>query len=542
MTAGGRGRGWASEDRRDAELAGLELVGDRPAPGPAAAWDPDAATMPHRLTPPAGGGDAEGDGLGRSVRRGLGFSLLNNAVSRVGTVVTGIVLARLLIPEDYGEFAVALVVLNALLSVNELGVSLAVVRWPTDPRMIARTVTTLALAGSGLLFAGTLLAAPAIAEQLGAPEAVRVIRLLAVSVFIDGLASVPAALLTRQFLQGRRMVADLTGLLANTGVTVGLAATGHGVYSLAFGYLAGNAVTAVLITAAAPYRVWPGFDRPAARQLIAFGLPLAGSSLLVFGVLNIDTMIVGSRLGAVELGFYTLAFNLSSWPVNMFSLAVRRVAMPAFARLSADQRRLQESFARSLGLLLAVALPSCALLAALATPVIRIVYGDRWAAAADALRWLAVLGAGRIAAELAYDLLVAAGRTRAVFAVQGAWLAALVPGLYLGAHLGGIGGVAAAHAAVALLVVGPALLAAISGAGLAPLASLRHCVRPLVAAAVAVAVAGFGQRWVHGDLAQLFGLSTAAGAAALLVLAPFLLSFRRRGAAPDGPAANAATG
>ena len=105
--------------------------------------------------------------LGRQVRSGLAWSLLNNGVAHAGTTVTGIVLARILAPEDFGVYAVALVVYMAVLSVNELGVSLAVVRWTGDVAAIAPTVATIALGSSILMYAVCFVAAPGLASGLG---------------------------------------------------------------------------------------------------------------------------------------------------------------------------------------------------------------------------------------------------------------------------------------------------------------------------------------------------------------------------------------
>ena len=66
------------------------------------------------------------------VRRALSMSMLNTALSKVGGFATGIILARILVPEEFGVYAVAFVALNAVLSFNELGVSLAIVRWKGD--------------------------------------------------------------------------------------------------------------------------------------------------------------------------------------------------------------------------------------------------------------------------------------------------------------------------------------------------------------------------------------------------------------------------
>ena len=87
-----------------------------------------------------------------------------------------------------------------------------------------------------------------------------------------------------------------------------------------------------------------GFDPVRARTLLKFGLPLAGSSFIVFLVGNVDNVIVGHMLGATALGFYALAWNLSSWPVAMFSLPVRSVAPALFSRLQHDRAAMHTGF------------------------------------------------------------------------------------------------------------------------------------------------------------------------------------------------------
>src|SRR5262249_53330556 len=126
-----------------------------PAPAPPAA-------APQPLPRPAPEPAVAEPSLGRRTSRALLLSFLNNVVGRVGSSLTAIVLARLLVPADYGVYAVALVALSALLSLNELGVSLAVVRWPGSVDRIAPTVATLSLASSAALYAGCYVAAPAV--------------------------------------------------------------------------------------------------------------------------------------------------------------------------------------------------------------------------------------------------------------------------------------------------------------------------------------------------------------------------------------------
>ncbi|HEX4702838.1 MAG TPA: lipopolysaccharide biosynthesis protein, partial [Pseudonocardiaceae bacterium] len=428
------------------------------------------------------------------VRSALGMSLLNTAIGRVGTVLTGILLARILAPADFGAFAVALVALTAVLSINELGVSLALVRWPGNPRDIAPTVTTISMVSSAILFGLCWIAAPEFAAQLGSPGATGVVRLLCSSVLIDGATAAAAQFTNREFRQGRRLVVDFANLTLSAGITVVLALAGFGPWSLAIGRLVGNGLSALLLFRLMELWPRPGFDRAQAKELIRFGLPLAGASLLVFAMLNVDYVVTGHVLGAVALGLYLQAFNLASWPVNMFSTVVRRVSFAAFARVQHDPERRQEVLAQLAALLMAATLPVCALLGLLALPVVTTLYGHKWAGATGALEFLVVLGAVRVAAELGYDYLVALGHGRRTMWLQAGWFAALAVFLPIGATQDGIRGVAMAHAAVAVLLVLPAFVIAVRATGVPVTVLGRAVVRPVLGCAVLVVVV-LAVRW-----------------------------------------------
>jgi O-antigen/teichoic acid export membrane protein len=483
------------------------------------------------MTEPAAGVATGGSGasaggvpsLGKLVRKGLTWSFLNSIVGRVRTVLVGIVLARLLTPADYGSFAVALVALNAVLSVNELGVSAAIVRWPGKLDRIGPTVTSLSLGASAVLYVLAFAAAPAMASALGSPQTTGVLRLLCAGVLVDGVTAVPAALLTRNFRQDQRMLVDFVSFVVSTTVSLTLAATGHGAWSLAWGLLAGNGCTALLLFRLAPERWRPGFDRRQARALLAFGLPLAGSSLLVFAMLNVDYVVVGSVLGQVELGLYLLAFNLSSWPVNIFSTAVRRVSLAGFSRLQDDPRALEAAFCRALALLAAATVPVCVLLGLLAAPAIRLVYGEQWVPAGRALAFLAVLGGVRVVTELAYDLLVAAGRSGATLRLQALWTVSLVPALAIGARLAGIKGVGVGHAVIAVAVIVPAFAVALRAAGVRPAALAAALARPLAGGALVAAACLAATALLNATLLVLL-TATIAG---LALYAPVVAPLRR---------------
>lgn len=455
--------------------------------------------------------------LGNRVRRGLIISLANTLVGRAGTFLVGLILARLLAPDDYGLFAIGLVVLNGLLSINELGVSLAIVRWPGDPRLIAPTVTTLALAGSTALFLVTWFAAPDLASLLGAPDALWIIRGLAIGVIFDGLTAVPAAGLTREFAQGRRMLLDLVTFGVINSVTVILALAGFGAWSLVVGRLIGGLIGTIAFLLFGTVRCWPGWNREHAGRLLAFGAPLAGTSLLVFAMANLDLGLVGAVLGPTELGFYLLAANLANWPVNLISSTVRRVSFAGFARLGDGATGRGGAFVTSLPLVLAAVLPMCIGLSILAEPVVTVLYGEQWRPAAAALRFLALLAGAKVVVDLCYDFLAADARGHWTLGIQFGWLALYFPALLLATQNWGIGGAAAANAGVAWLVAVPAFLVAVIRRGASSHELGAGLVRPLVGATALFVVVFLIQLWVHTALEVLL-LTVPAGALTYLAI------------------------
>jgi len=355
--------------------------------------------------------------------------------------------------------------------------------WRGDVRDAARTATTLAMATSASLYLLCFLAAPAIAATMGSPGATGVLRLLCLTVVIDGCSSVPIGLLNRHFRQDRRALADWLGFVLSTGLTIGLTIAGFGPWSLAWGRVIGNTMTTAALYVMARERPRPGWDREVARTLVRFGLPLCGSSILVFAFLNLDYIVVGHVLGAASLGLYSIAFNLASWPSNVVSTTVRRVSIPVFSRLQADPSEVATAFLAGVRNVMLVTLPLCAGLSSLGVPLIDLIYPSTYAEAGAALAVLALLGAARVLLDFMYDLLSGIGRTRELFGLQALWIALLLPALVVGAGRAGIIGVATAHVVVAGAVMVPVFCLVIARRGPTAAVVLGRLARPAAAAA-----------------------------------------------------------
>jgi O-antigen/teichoic acid export membrane protein len=472
--------------------------------------------------------------LGTAVGAGLRWSLWSALVGRLVRFLASVVVARLLFPEDFGVYAVALTVMNLLMTVNDLGLIPAMIHWRGRLEEIRPTAMTLALVSSVLLYAGCFFVAPAFSSAMGSPEAVGVVRLITLEILLDGLTVVSVATLLRTFRQNRLAQAELASLPVFVGLTVGLAALGAGAWSLAVGRLAANLVVAVIVLKVAQGWVRPGFDRVIAKRLLSFGLPLSAGFLIEAVLLNADYLIIGSLLGPVPLGLYLLAYNISSWPSGLVLEAVRRVSIAGFSRLAAGEE-LQRGFVMSFRLLITAILPVCVVLGLLAPPLIGVVYGDRWLDAAGPLRFLAVLAFVRLSVNLMTDVLVGAGRPWRTIALQSIWLMPLVPALVVGVRVAGVDGAAAAHAIVGLTVAIPVGLWNVARIGIDVRPVLRSLVRPVAAAGVAATLLLVVTSGLTGRFAELLiGGTVAFVTYALIVAGPrtLLAIMRQRSIAP----------
>jgi PST family polysaccharide transporter len=388
--------------------------------------------------------------VGDAVKRGLAWGLINQIGTRAGTFLTGVALFRILLPEQYGAYVLALAVIQVLFTVTDLGLDIVLIGWRRQPERALRVGVGLAWAASLAAFILCVLGAPRLADFANHAEATPVIRLMAALLLIDGAIVGPRAVLLRSFGQRQVALGEIASVPVNALVSIGFAVLGAGAWGPAIGTVVAGVVNSVLVIVQAPWFPWPGFDRPLARQLLGQGLPTAGAATVELLLLNVDTFIVAHLLGVTQLAFYALAFNVSSWPVTMISRAVRGVSITGLAHLAERPEALRRSIVRGLEALLVLVVPMCVALILLADPLVRTVYGDRSAPAAAALRWLAVLGGVRVLTSFLFDVLVSTGRARRSLVALGAWLAVVVPAMWAAAHLDGIRGVAIAQAFVAV--------------------------------------------------------------------------------------------
>lgn len=430
------------------------------------------------------------ESIGGKVGRGLGWGLLGNVATKVLSFATSLTLARLLVPHDFGVFAVAAAAAQFVLHINDIGLIPATVQWRGRLEEMARTAATIAASFSALVYVGFWFAAPAFATFSGVPEATAAIRVFTLTILVDGITAVRSAYLLRTFQQRRYVQANLAGVVANAAVAICMALAGTGAMSLATGQVASSVTTGVLVFLWARLPVELGIDWTIARKLMAYGIPLT----LGLGVESIleqaDKVVVGRIAGGTVLGFYALALSVSSWAPGFLGSAIRFVALPGFARLSEKNEESLSKGVQSVAPLMVLCLiPVAVLVAVLARPTIEFLYGPKWLPAAEPLRWLMILMIVRMLYSMVMDILMGTGATRWNLLTNLGWVVVVIPGLWVGTTVAGATGAAAANAIVGVLVALPLSVLALERVGVRVGPIGPRLVRPLLAGGLTGVVA-----------------------------------------------------
>ena len=423
------------------------------------------------------------------IRRGAVWSIGGTVLLRGITFATGVIIARLVAPDQVGILALVLTIQLVVVSASELGISTAVARQQNAVAAIGPTATALSIGSSLALSMLMLLLAPVMAQALSVESAASVVRIMALTVLLAGLTSVPVGLLMREFQQRRRVIAEASGLLAGMALVPFLA--GGGAVGLAWSRVAGQAVSAVLLLLVAPCRWWPRLDRRVARELVSFGLPLVAATALGFATLNIDVVMLGVLAGTTTLGLYSLAFNISQWPLALVSGTINAVGLPAFAQTLDDPARLGRRVCDATQAAAGIAVPVGMLSAALSVPLVEVVYGPVWSASAPLLVALSALALVRVPLDVLGSLLLASGRSRLYLGIQALQFIISIPALFIGVTIAGPLGAALSQIAVTIAVVAPACIFVVTR-------SLRLRLQPLVSPLIRVAAVGLisaGAAW-----------------------------------------------
>ena len=228
-----------------------------------------------------------------------------------------VLLARLLAPEDYGLYAIALSVLAMVELLQEFGLGTALIQRQDLTRAQVSAVFWVVASTSLLLTGLTMVAAGAISRIYGEPGLAWPLRLLCLTFLLNSLGTVPYSLLTKNINLRRRSLAEAFGVTASALVALSLAYLGFGVVALVVGHLARAVVLNVGLAFFAGWAPTLEVDFRGMRKLLSFGMSVAGSQLVATFTTTTNTFVIARLLSSTAVGLFSMAQGLTEAPTRL---------------------------------------------------------------------------------------------------------------------------------------------------------------------------------------------------------------------------------
>jgi len=363
------------------------------------------------------------------------------------------VLARLLSPSDFGLMGMIMVVIGFAQAFADMGISNAIIYRQDATRDQLSSLYWLNILAGVVVFFVVCVTSPLIVTFYHEPRLTSLLYLSSLIFLITPFGQQFQILLQKDLEFNRLAVIEITGSFVNATSAIILASWGMGVFSLIWGQIAGALLRVILLCSWGWQRYRPGlhFSRKNLKDYISFGIYQMGEKTINYFNSNLDYLLIASLFGATFLGYYTLAYNLILRPSSMINPVITKVAFPLFSRVQNDTHKLKKGYLKTLQLLSSVNFPLMAGLAVVAPVAVPVIFGEHWLPSITLIQILTVVGLLRSTASPVGSLLLSKGRADLGFKWNLALMITHIPGLYLGAKLGGTAGVATAYAVLQVI-------------------------------------------------------------------------------------------
>lgn len=350
----------------------------------------------------------------------VAFKLIDRSIGLVSTIV----LARVLMPEDFGLVAMAMVLIGAMQVLISFGFDVALIQNPNAGRDQFDTAWTLNVLCTGACAVLLVLLGPAAAAFYSEPRLAGVIYLLAGGFALQGMANIGPVIFRRdmrfdqefKFLLGKRLSTFL--------ITIPAALYFRNYWALIIGQLAGTGLSVALSYWMSEYR--PRLSLAAKGELLRSSRWLLLHNLFQFLNSSAAQFVIGRYTGAQSLGVYAVASEIATLPTTELVAPINRAAFPGYAKAAGDLAQLRSSFLNVIASIAIFALPAGVGIVLVADLLVPAVLGWHWSAAIALIQVLAVYGVIQALQTNIGYVYLALGKLRLLTTIEGIQFAVLL--------------------------------------------------------------------------------------------------------------------
>ena len=320
--------------------------------------------------------------MSETIKRTAGKSFLYKLMESVGTqgisFVVGIVLARLLAPEDFGVLTLMMVFINIARVFVQSGLNTALIQRLQVDAVDIDSVFYLNLGVTCLCYAAVYFGAPLVSAYYDQPELTALLRVIGLVLFPGALNAVQLAVVARRMVFRKLMWGSVIANLISGAVGIGMAYRHYGVWALVAQQLSNQVAVCVILLITVDWRPGLHYSWQRAKGLFSFGWKLLLSSLIETVYNNLRSLVIGKRFDKETLGYYSRGKLFPELLMNNINGSIQSVMLPMFAGEQENPARLKAMMRRTIMVSSYLVFPMMAGLALVARPLVSLLLTDRW--------------------------------------------------------------------------------------------------------------------------------------------------------------------
>lgn len=408
----------------------------------------------------------------------IAFKLLERGLGLISTLV----LARLLVPADFGLIAMASSLVAILDLFNAFGLDVALIQRKGATPDHYNTAWTLNIASGTLIACLILIFAWPLSRFYHEPRLIAVVSFLAISSFVQGFENIGVVAFRKEMNFHKEFRFLLAKRFAMICITIPLAIILRNYWAMVCGMVGGRIAGVALSYLLHPYRPRPSFSK--VGDFFGFSKWVFLQNILYFLKERSSDFIVGRLAGPHALGVLNVSAEIASIPGNELIAPINRAILPAYALLANDLAALRREYLSVMGIVCLIAIPAVTGIAAVAPLVVATLLGSKWHDASPILALLAFYGIFQALLSNAYSAFLAVGKPGIFVRTTAGYVAIYLPMLLVLTQWHGVLGAAIAHVTASMVILPVSILVIVRTLEL----RFRHIVatawRPIAASAV----------------------------------------------------------
>jgi lipopolysaccharide exporter len=346
------------------------------------------------------------------VIKGIRWSVIGSLTTTFIQFLQNIILARLLLPEDFGLMTMALVFVGFIVPIFDLGLSAAIIQKKEINSIQLSTLYWFNISLGIICFVLAYSAAPLASLFFERDDLVSIVRITASIFLISPWGSQYSALLTKNLRFDLQNKIAILSVGLSFIIAVSMALNGYGVLALVIGFIFLKTIETILYIYFGRnyHKLRFQFNLSEVKGLLYFGLFQTGTALVNFLSANIDKLLIGKLIGPHALGLYTIAWNLVLMPLRKINPMVNKITFSVFSRIQDEVKRVGNYYTNAVLLLMFINFPILLFLVLNASDFLDLLYGEKWLAASTTLSILAMVGLLKSFANPGGSLILSKGR------------------------------------------------------------------------------------------------------------------------------------